>query len=591
MAIQTIDRGTSGDTGDKFKPGVAFDTCQANDDYLELNKVGTVATFAALASTSATVGQVVRTLCHTSAGKGGNLFQAYAGTVTSDNGTKSPSATTGVYWALVQNGDLTVEDFGVIGNSVRASTVDEYALLQNAITVVESRLFNTTLCFRNSYYKTSQTLIVTKPIHLKGARPQGNAYPGAVTATDGTELVWSGGADAMIFIGNVNAGGSVSNITLDGSNLAAYCIHADTIVNWDFTNVWCRHSTIYAFLLDARYGTCSWNTFNRLRCSNGYTIDAGAALSLAGYEGGYNVCHNTFINTTIEHASDSHGILLGFCDNNTFLDVYINRGAASYGGAPASSGYGVTYSVNVASWAYGNTFYHLQAGSGGYYEPAGMYGGVYQVAAIYGYSLDNTQPLPVRATYTAGGNTSTGTYVVFNSGDIWGSKTYGINTPDTARSYPLEVLTPATNSRGTSARLGQSHFLGSYDDQSFDLTGCHVNTTGTVIADNGAGAGTASGVRYNGSTITGYSFTGTTTLSPITLNAAVEAYSFVNNGSGAWTYGLCGTTGTARATGYGAPTGAAKLINFPGATATLAQTSGALADLLAELIAKGLIAA
>jgi hypothetical protein len=35
MPIQTIDRGTAGDTGDKFKIGEALDTCQANDNFLD----------------------------------------------------------------------------------------------------------------------------------------------------------------------------------------------------------------------------------------------------------------------------------------------------------------------------------------------------------------------------------------------------------------------------------------------------------------------------------------------------------------------------------------------------------------------------
>jgi len=48
MAIQTIDRGTAGDSSDKFKPGVAFDTCQSNDDYLNFSKVGIVSTLANL---------------------------------------------------------------------------------------------------------------------------------------------------------------------------------------------------------------------------------------------------------------------------------------------------------------------------------------------------------------------------------------------------------------------------------------------------------------------------------------------------------------------------------------------------------------
>lgn len=42
--------------------------------------------------------------------------------------------------------------------------------------------------------------------------------------------------------------------------------------------------------------------------------------------------------------------------------------------------------------------------------------------------------------------------------------------------------------------------------------------------------------------------------------------------------------------GYGTPTGGAKIASFPGATATLAQTSGALAQLIADLKTHGLLA-
>ena len=113
MAIQTIDRGTSGDTGDKFKPGVAFDTCQANDDYLELNKVGTVSTFAALASTAATVGQVVDVVSHTSGGIGGGAFEAYSAThAATDNGWYINSATTGIRFRRRNRDFATIEQFG-----------------------------------------------------------------------------------------------------------------------------------------------------------------------------------------------------------------------------------------------------------------------------------------------------------------------------------------------------------------------------------------------------------------------------------------------------------------------------------------------
>lgn len=42
---------------------------------------------------------------------------------------------------------------------------------------------------------------------------------------------------------------------------------------------------------------------------------------------------------------------------------------------------------------------------------------------------------------------------------------------------------------------------------------------------------------------------------------------------------------------YGTPTGPVKLINFPGASATLAQTSAMVAQLIADLTAKGIIGA
>lgn len=57
------------------------------------------------------------------------------------------------------------------------------------------------------------------------------------------------------------------------------------------------------------------------------------------------------------------------------------------------------------------------------------------------------------------------------------------------------------------------------------------------------------------------------------------------------TVGFNGTTAVAKPTGFGTPTGAARLINYPGATATLVQTSGALADLLTLLKTYGLVGA
>lgn len=100
MPIQTIDRGTAGDATDKFKIGVALDTAQANDNYLDQIKADTIDTFAnlALAAPKNGAGTIVNLQGHTTAGIGGGQFIAKAGSVTSDGGTQINSATGGLYW-------------------------------------------------------------------------------------------------------------------------------------------------------------------------------------------------------------------------------------------------------------------------------------------------------------------------------------------------------------------------------------------------------------------------------------------------------------------------------------------------------------
>ncbi len=74
--------------------------------------IGKVATFAALATTPASVGQLVTTSCHTIGKVGGHTFVAYAATVVSDHGSQSPSATTGVSWTIQDRENMTLYSFG-----------------------------------------------------------------------------------------------------------------------------------------------------------------------------------------------------------------------------------------------------------------------------------------------------------------------------------------------------------------------------------------------------------------------------------------------------------------------------------------------
>jgi len=118
MAIQTIDRGTAGNASDTFKLGEAFDTCQANDEYLDSIKLTVIETFADLATTPAsTAGMIVYVKAYTSGGKGGGTFQDTAGTITNDNVTIiNNSVTAGRHWKRINYDALTPYMAGATGD-------------------------------------------------------------------------------------------------------------------------------------------------------------------------------------------------------------------------------------------------------------------------------------------------------------------------------------------------------------------------------------------------------------------------------------------------------------------------------------------
>jgi len=114
MPIQTIDRGTAGDTGDKFKIGVALDTCQANDNYLDAKITAlTLSNFAAISSAIISIGQTFKILCHTTSGYGfGDFIGVSSAGLTPDGGLISATGMAGVYAQRVNYSDVTAEMFG-----------------------------------------------------------------------------------------------------------------------------------------------------------------------------------------------------------------------------------------------------------------------------------------------------------------------------------------------------------------------------------------------------------------------------------------------------------------------------------------------
>ena len=142
----------------------------------------------------------------------------------------------------------------------------------------------------------------------------------------------------------------------------------------------------------------------------------------------------------------------------------------------------------------------------------------------------------------------------------------------------------------------------------------HGSGVGTLVAANVVDSGSATGVQIaagskgivSGNSIrsnatyglfltsgaTNWVVSGNTIRDNTTANYSINDASTVQmtlDGNGIALFGLASPA--AQSAGFGAPTGASRLINFPGGTATLAQTSGAVADLLAVLKSYGLIGA
>ncbi len=92
--------------------------------------------FAALASTTMAVGQVVATVGHTTAGIGSLSFIGKSGSVTNNGGTQINSATAGVYADAILGDFLSSEYFGSI-----ADGSDETAKVQAALDAMDGRVY------------------------------------------------------------------------------------------------------------------------------------------------------------------------------------------------------------------------------------------------------------------------------------------------------------------------------------------------------------------------------------------------------------------------------------------------------------------
>lgn len=281
-------------------------------------------------------------------------------------------------------GDIIhIKDFGGVGDGV----TDDTTAITNALAYLNTRGAGT-LRFGTGVYLHTTQISIAKPIRLIGEGPSWYAY-NDFAASVGTTLKYNGtiSGTQLTFLG-VNNGAGLRDLLLDGNAKADICLNIDGSINGIYKNVSIRNPINTGLKLTANGNrTCSWNTFTNLSVEVLTGTKGGLWLTVGNALG--NACHNTFIGTRIIIGGAQNGIRLGGCDNNAFYMTYIYD-------AVGATGRGVLIDpAEAAGFPVNNTFYHLQASTRGYLQPAGASAVTAgPVTHIYGYMRDNGQPAP-----------------------------------------------------------------------------------------------------------------------------------------------------------------------------------------------------
>lgn len=275
---------------------------------------------------------------------------------------------------------VSVKDFGAVGDGV----IDDTDAIQTAITYATT-LPGKIIYFPAGTYIITSGLTVTGSVILKG---EGSGYPGwtGFSASKGTILKYTGSAGAtMLIITLANSSVGVEDISFDGDNSAANGIQLIGVVYGKFSNIHIYNCTNVGLeITGGSTTTASWNVFTNLSINAAPT--SYAALWVRGGVTTGNACHNTFIGTALKFTGTAHGLVLGACDNNQFLNTYI------WCPPTGVTGYGVYVDpTEVSNFPVNNSFTHLQASVRGWYQPATT---TKPAAYVYGYMRDNGQPVP-----------------------------------------------------------------------------------------------------------------------------------------------------------------------------------------------------
>ena len=442
---------------------------------------------------------------------------------------------------------VSVKDFGAVGDGV----TDDTAAIQAAINATQTA-GGGIIFVPLGAYKISSTLTITgNGVVLQGAAF--NSIHDTGSPTYPVRFNWAGGASPMISIVTTSAtlpvtsGCGLINLALFGNSLATVGVYLNSVRYSFFTNLYVNNvlqDCYYITCLTKTTGeatdtqqniftNCTWRTIDSPACypANGMTLTA----AIPGGSNA-NTSFNEFNYCAGQNYSDTGGgvgFVLADADNNLFVGCRAFRAGAT----PT-----VIYGLSIRGGDT-NIFNDFSCGGANGIEIRGI---------ASGYFADQV------------GN------CFWNTDDSNGTQ------------YPA---------LDTGCRIQWHALKSGYRNTWVTQSVIADNATYTVAAIDDIGTSSLRVVNNSSNHIRLSDPTNTNQWG-INVDATTGNLRVVRV-SGTGSFGVSGATYAAYggATGFGSPTGGAIIANFPGATATLAQTSQTVAEILVVLKGLGFIAA